>query len=150
MSFLGVKKQRGFAVWWRKIFFSALMAVSGLITLLPAAPVVAESPAQDVLRPGVPQLFGDDFEDGSRSLELERLDVHVRLHGFLAETTLEMTFFNHEYRELVGDFQLELPEGATVTGHGLDVDGVIDMSNVSCRIVIPSAHGILGRPLGLF
>ena len=63
------------------------------------------------------------IEDRQVAIELESLEASVVIHGFLAETTLEMTFFNSDPRLLEGEFMLWLPDGAVVCGFGLDVDG---------------------------
>lgn len=73
---------------------------------------------------GVPMLLAQ-IEGRSSPIELEALDAAVRIHGFLAETTLVMTFYNRDPRLLEGEFLLTLPEGATVSGFGLDVEGVL-------------------------
>ena len=62
-------------------------------------------------------------EDRRRPTELERLDVQVQLDGFLAETTLVLVFHNQDQRDLEGELVFSLPDGAVITGYGLDVDG---------------------------
>jgi Ca-activated chloride channel homolog len=62
---------------------------------------------------------GDAYEE----MSLSRLDVDVRIHGFLAETTSTMTFHNPHDRVLEGDMYFPLPQGATVNGYALDIKG---------------------------
>jgi Ca-activated chloride channel family protein len=69
-----------------------------------------------------PQLL---FQDNGkpRAILLEKLDTHVQIRGLLAETTMIMTFHNPHNRVLEGEMNFPLPEGATVSGYGLDVNG---------------------------
>ena len=59
----------------------------------------------------------------SRPLGLTKLDVQVRIHGYVAETTTTMTFSNPHPRVLEGDLYFPLPEGATISGYALDING---------------------------
>jgi len=59
----------------------------------------------------------------SRPLGLTNLDVLVRIHGYVAETTTTMTFSNPYPRVLEGDLYFPLPEGATISGYALDING---------------------------
>lgn len=93
---------------------------TGLLLLATCTTVLAQAP----VTPGIPLLVAQ-IEDRAVPIELETLDARVRIHGFLAETTLELTFFNSDPRRLEGDFLLSLPDGAVVSGYGLDVDGVL-------------------------
>ncbi|HNW36606.1 MAG TPA: VIT domain-containing protein, partial [Candidatus Ozemobacteraceae bacterium] len=65
---------------------------------------------------------GDGAE---KAIVLRRVDAKVVVEGILAETRLTMTFFNPNGRRLAGDLTFPLPEGATVSGYGLDVNGVL-------------------------
>ncbi len=64
-----------------------------------------------------------EIEQSTQALTLSRLDIHAVITGFLAETTMIMTFTNHDHRDLEGQLYFPLPEGATVCGYGLDIDG---------------------------
>lgn len=61
----------------------------------------------------------------SHALLLEAMDVHVIIRDLLAETTLTLTFRNPHDQTLEGEFLFPLPEGSTVSGYGLDIDGEI-------------------------
>ena len=56
-------------------------------------------------------------------LTLTRADVDVVIAGYVAQTTMTLTFHNHYPRVLEGDLVFPLPEGAVVSGYGLDVAG---------------------------
>jgi Ca-activated chloride channel family protein len=51
------------------------------------------------------------------------LDVQVLIHGLAAETTETIVFHNPNARVLEGELEFPLPDGAAVTGFGLDVEG---------------------------
>lgn len=74
--------------------------------------------------PLVPSLIF--MENGvSHDLLLEAVDAKVVIRGLLAETTLTMVFSNPHDRTLEGEFLFPLPEGTTVSGYGLDIDGKV-------------------------
>ena len=59
------------------------------------------------------------------AIDLTRLSVEVRIFGYIAETTMTMTFTNPHKIELAGDLYFPLPEGAAGSGYALDIDGVM-------------------------
>lgn len=65
----------------------------------------------------------DTAETTGRKLRIETLDVAVRLHGTIAETTITARFANPGQQILEGDFTLAMPPGSVVTGYALDVNG---------------------------
>ncbi len=58
-------------------------------------------------------------------LELRELSMSVEVVGDVAETVLELEFFNHTSRQQEGEFLLQLPEGATVSSYALEVQGAM-------------------------
>jgi tetratricopeptide (TPR) repeat protein len=65
-------------------------------------------------------------KDGvSVPLGLTALRTEVRIHGSVAETTSTMTFSNPTARAMEGDLYFPLPEGATISGYALDINGVM-------------------------
>lgn len=60
---------------------------------------------------------------GERPIEIAALDVRVIIHGLHAETTQTVSFFNPNDRVLEGALEFPLPDGASVSGFGLDVAG---------------------------
>ena len=56
-------------------------------------------------------------------LGLVRLEIGVRIAGFLAETSATMTFANPGFQQAEGDLCFPLPPGATVSGYALDING---------------------------
>jgi len=51
--------------------------------------------------------------------------VQTKVYGFLAETEMTLTFHNPTWKTVEGDFYFPLPEGATVTGYALDINGAM-------------------------
>ena len=65
-------------------------------------------------------------EDGrSTPLGLAKLQTEVRILGSVAETTTTMTFANPSARAMEGDLYFPLPEGATISGYALDINGAM-------------------------
>jgi hypothetical protein len=60
-----------------------------------------------------------------QAINLSRLDIDIQIFGFIAETKMTMTFENPHDRELAGDLYFPLPEGSTLSGYALDVNGVL-------------------------
>ncbi len=61
----------------------------------------------------------------STPLGLARLATEVRILGEVAETTSTMTFANPSPRAMEGDLHFPLPEGATISGYALDINGTM-------------------------
>jgi len=62
---------------------------------------------------------------GVQPLTLQKVAVEARIFGHLAETRLTMVFSNPHGRVLAGDLYFPLPEGATISGYALDINGVL-------------------------
>ena len=62
-------------------------------------------------------------DDRSTPLKISAVDTMVRITGHLAETRMTMTFYNPQSRNMAGDLFFPLPEGATVSGYALDIEG---------------------------
>ena len=62
---------------------------------------------------------------GKRSVPLQLTQVLVRakIVGHLAQTQMTMTFYNANNRSYEGDLYFPLPQGSTVSGYALDVNG---------------------------
>jgi hypothetical protein len=102
---------------------SATLVALTLVTPLPSA--WAQIEPSDVVPPRPPVILVPNDAGTSEPVHVTALDVDVRITGVLAETTLTMTFHNPNPRILEGQLILPLPEGAIVSGFGLDVGGAI-------------------------
>ncbi|MCP4152090.1 MAG: VWA domain-containing protein, partial [bacterium] len=62
--------------------------------------------------------------NGKKSpLTLSKLKVDVKVSGLIAETKMTMTFYNPTNWVVEGQLTFPLPEGAFVSGYGLDING---------------------------
>lgn len=59
------------------------------------------------------------------ALTVKKIDTVVRVVGTLAETSMTMTFFNPNARQLEGQLYFPLPPGATISGYALDINGTL-------------------------
>jgi tetratricopeptide (TPR) repeat protein len=62
-------------------------------------------------------------QDRSEPLPVSRIEVQAKIHGFLAETRVTLSFANPHDRQLEGDLYFPLPEGSTLSGYALDIQG---------------------------
>ena len=90
-----------------------------------AQPALAQSPPELFqaysLNPSL-VIRGEDGEP--YPLEIKECSIEVRLYGCVAETQITLEFYNpSENDEKEGRFLFPLPEGATVDGYALDIDG---------------------------
>jgi tetratricopeptide (TPR) repeat protein len=79
-------------------------------------------------QPRGPQLLAAEegkAEKDRAPLGLASADIRIVIAGPIAETTMTLTFRNGTPRILEGELMLPLPEGATVSGFGLDVNGYL-------------------------
>ena len=83
--------------------------------LLAAGAVVAQVRPHLILR--VPA--------SEQPIEVASLDTKVLIHGLFAQTTQTVVFRNPNARVLDGELEFPLPDGATVNGFALDLDGVL-------------------------
>ena len=70
-----------------------------------------------------PVLFVENDGEDLEALGLAEVEVEVRIFGYLAETEMTMTFANPHDRALAGDLYFPLPEGVTISGYALDIEG---------------------------
>ncbi len=65
------------------------------------------------------------IEGKQQAMTLAKVEVQVQILGAIAETAMTMTFQNPLNRELAGTLYFPLPEGSTVSGYALDINGVL-------------------------
>jgi tetratricopeptide (TPR) repeat protein len=111
----------------------ALLAGSAIV----AAPLMAQDRRGETAKVAPPTLVLTGNIRGVRSdattgrlLDIEVLDLAVRVRGGVAETRITATFRNPTSDVLEGDFAFDMPAGSVITGYALDVgpdmiDGVI-------------------------
>ena len=64
-----------------------------------------------------------DTDGTVKRLHLDQADVSIRILADIAETTFDLRFRNDGERPVEGEFVMPLPEGATVSGYALEVNG---------------------------
>ena len=62
-------------------------------------------------------------QEPGQPMELHEMEVRARIVGLHVEAATTMTFFNPNGRQLEGELQFPLPDGAVVTGYALDING---------------------------
>ena len=65
------------------------------------------------------------IDEKTEPIHLSKMDAEIRILGATAETRMTMTFFNPHDRILEGNLVFPLPEGATISGYALDINGVM-------------------------
>ncbi|MCP4156702.1 MAG: hypothetical protein GY757_53810, partial [bacterium] len=97
-----------------KVTLSGLMLFFMFVTLLQAA-----MPGPQSSTPALHSFIGSK----KLPLTLSVLKVDAKISGLLAETKMTMTFYNPYDQDVEGRFTFPLPDGAFVSGYGLDVNG---------------------------
>jgi len=90
----------------------SLLALPVLVVL--SVPLLAQE---------VPPALMVKVDGKSQPLGLTKLDTQVRIYGQLAETSTTMTFTSSLDRVMEGHLYFPLPEGSTVSGYALDING---------------------------
>ena len=88
-----------------------------------ASASIAEEVRPNPVMTAVDYFSPDELQQQPLELLIETLDVSVELAAGYAETTAVISFRNPTDDQLEGQFVLDLPSGAVVTGYGLDIDG---------------------------
>jgi Ca-activated chloride channel family protein len=71
------------------------------------------------------------LKDESVPMTVRAIEIDVEIAGLLARTTMTITFENPHDQDLEGELTFPLPDSATLSGFGLDVDGqLVDASLV--------------------
>ncbi|MFZ6647935.1 VIT domain-containing protein [Undibacterium sp. TJN25] len=63
--------------------------------------------------------------NGEQPIQLQSLQLTADINGRMAETTVEMVFFNPNPRQLEGNLQFPLQDGQQIIGFALDMDGTL-------------------------
>jgi Ca-activated chloride channel homolog len=110
----------------RMHMFSRFMAfqITGLALLLfagftPAQTQIATSPPPRQRPPLIAAIKGE------QAIELHKLSIQSDISGGLAETTVRMTFYNPNNRQLEGNLQFPLLDGQQITAFALDINGAL-------------------------
>jgi Ca-activated chloride channel family protein len=97
-----------------KLLLSGLLACSATAQAqTPSAPTQARRP----------QIWLDPALGKLDAIQLYDVSIDVRIEGFVASTTLDLTFFNPNARVLEGELVFPLATDQSVTGYALEVGG---------------------------
>jgi len=99
----------------------SLLLLTGLLACGFDVPAQTIAPATPRSRP--PQVWIDPALGKLDAIQLQDLSIDIRVEGFIATTTLDMTFFNPNARVLEGELVFPLAEGQSITGYALEVGG---------------------------
>lgn len=86
-----------------------------------AAPALAQT--NPVLTANANGIQDEQTEAERTALRITSMQVGLRVHGRLADVTIEATIANRTGETDEGRFELTLPDDAVVTGYALDVEG---------------------------
>ncbi|HLP11786.1 MAG TPA: VIT domain-containing protein [Flavobacteriales bacterium] len=78
----------------------------------------------------------NEADTSSEPLRIISLKMDVKVMGNLAQTTMEMTFYNHCNRQLEGEFCFPLGEGQTISGYAIETNHVMHKG-----VVVEKAKG---------
>jgi Ca-activated chloride channel family protein len=90
----------------------------------------AQANAQDLttrrpIPPRPPQIWLDPSQGKLQPIQLQDVAINVKVHGFMASTTMELSFFNPNGRVLEGELVFPLADGQSVSGYALEVNGAL-------------------------
>ncbi|MDR3444967.1 VIT domain-containing protein [Dyella sp.] len=90
----------------------------------------AQANAQDLttrrpIPPRPPQIWLDPSQGKLQPIQLQDVAIDVKVHGFMASTTMELSFFNPNGRVLEGELVFPLADGQSVSGYALEVNGAL-------------------------
>ncbi len=81
--------------------------------------------AQDIIAVPQPPTIWIAPDQGAQPIRLSALDIQVHMRGFVAHTTLDLTFNNPNARVLEGEFVFPLAAGQSIAGYALEVNGAM-------------------------
>ena len=103
-----------------RLLLSMTLLSSGALTCSAFAQTQAPTPTE---RSRPPQIWIDPALGKLDAIALQDVSIDVRIEGFVASTTLDLTFFNPNTRVLEGEFVFPLADGQSITGYALEVNG---------------------------
>ena len=64
-------------------------------------------------------------QNAEEPMQTREMGISARIRGLHAEVETTLTFYNPNGRQLEGELEFPLPDGAAVSGYALDVNGVL-------------------------
>lgn len=102
---------------------TAMTATAASATSAAAPPAGRRHVLPDPMPMPAPQLVVAN--PGEQAVLLRSVRVHAEIVGRIAQTDVEMVFFNPNGRVLEGELQFPLLDGQSVVGFALDIDGTL-------------------------
>ncbi len=59
------------------------------------------------------------------NIEIKQLHINTEIHGNLAETRMDITFYNPNDRDIAADFSFPVPNQGMISAYALDVNGIM-------------------------
>ena len=109
----------------------ARVLLTVLIVLLASGAVAQRRPSrprprvEELPAPSVPPALMVQVDGKTLPVRVRDAAIDVRILGVLAETSMTLVFENPHDRVLEGTLYMPLPQGASISGYALDVDGVL-------------------------
>ncbi|HSJ03596.1 MAG TPA: VIT domain-containing protein, partial [Verrucomicrobium sp.] len=102
------------------LLFASAFGQSKPDSLIPRRP---PSPPLPPIEQRPPVIWINPEQGKLKAMQVQSVDVDVKIQGHLATTTMEMAFFNPNGRVLEGELIFPLGEGQTISGYALEVEG---------------------------
>ena len=100
----------------------ALLAVAALVNLSGGAKTIPD-PRPFPPAPVPPPIIRFTPRANEKPMTVERYSVDAQVNGLFATVSTTISFGNPNGRVLEGELEFPLPEGASVCGYALDVNG---------------------------
>lgn len=106
-----------------------------LVKLIPAAiafaalPVIAQEPKQTIVPPPIPEppvIFRvENLQKNETEVDIKTSQEIVEDNGLCRRVETAITFTNPNHRPFAGELEFPIPDGATVCGYALEVNGTM-------------------------
>lgn len=106
---------------WKQKRKTLKLAIAGLLLGTSLSALSAYAEPNPVLTST--SYFTSDGRQETQDLILRTLDIQVKVEGGFAETTAIAEFYNPSSNTLEGNFTFDMPEGSTLIGYALDING---------------------------
>lgn len=101
------------------IFACLSACIAFLASLAAAQETIIVIPGPEII---LPPVF---LQQNLEPIQLTAYKTEVRVEGFVCQTDTTLTFYNPNSRTLEGDLVFPLPEGVSISGYALDINGAM-------------------------
>ncbi len=99
------------------------LLLAGWLSVFSATMAMAQQAPNATSPPRTTQIWLDPSRGKNDPIGLRDVAIDVRIQGFVASTTIDLTFFNPNTRVLEGELVFPLADGQTISGYALEVGG---------------------------